>query len=292
MSELERILNAKEKKNKDSFLSKILKRFKNFLRLSFPKIYKIKLYLKKKQTFSGWGLSTDSTCPPWHNLDEQNNIIFNQIQNDLIKKVEEKDFHLTQFNYRDANYKKVLEELLWRHYVVFNSVLYAIKFTKEVQKNIVECGVCDGLTMNFAMSACLSKKITYTGFLYDAWEELLSNNEKLRFNYSYLDINTTKINLKNFSNNSIYNKGFIPKVFKDSKNPQIVHWLHVDLNSTEATIESLNFFYDKIVNHGVILFDDYGGFDETRKAIDIFFSNKNGHFTNLPTGQGIFYKNN
>ncbi len=55
MSELERILNAKEKKNKDSFLSKILKRFKNFLRLSFPKIYKIKLYLKKKKNIFWMG---------------------------------------------------------------------------------------------------------------------------------------------------------------------------------------------------------------------------------------------
>ena len=42
---------------------------------------------------------------------------------------------------------------------------------------------------------------------------------------------------------------------------------------------------------GVILFDDYGGFDDTRKIIDSFFENKKGHFISLPTGQGIFYKN-
>ena len=41
---------------------------------------------------------------------------------------------------------------------------------------------------------------------------------------------------------------------------------------------------------GVILFDDYGGFGDTRKIVDEFFKSKNGHFTNYPTGQGIFIK--
>ena len=38
------------------------------------------------------------------------------------------------------------------------------------------------------------------------------------------------------------------------------------------------------------LFDDYGGFDDTRKVIDNFFDDKKGHFINYPTGQGVFLK--
>ena len=53
---------------------------------------------------------------------------------------------------------------------------------------------------------------------------------------------------------------------------------------------SLEFFFDKLVSGGVILFDDYGGFDDTRKIVDEFLKNKKGHFTNYPTGQGIFIK--
>ena len=41
---------------------------------------------------------------------------------------------------------------------------------------------------------------------------------------------------------------------------------------------------------GVILFDDYGGFADTRRIVDEFFKNKKGHFTNYPSGQGIFIK--
>ena len=292
MSELERILNAKEKKTKKPFFSKLVAYFKNFLRLSFPKIYKAKIYLKKKQTFSGWGLTTDFTCPPWKNSSNKDDTLFTQINNELIEKVQKKEFLITQFNYANTDYKKILEELSWRHYVVFNSVLHSTKFTKEQEINLVECGVCDGLTINFAMKACEAKKINYKSFLYDAWTELTSKDEKLRFNYSYLDIDTTKVNLRNFSKNTIYNKGFIPKIFATSNNPRLINWLHIDLNSSDATIATLEFLYDKIVDQGVILFDDYGGFDETRKKIDNFFSDKKGHFINFPTGQGIFYKKN
>ena len=68
--------------------------------------------------------------------------------------------------------------------------------------------------------------------------------------------------------------------------------MHIDLNSNEATNDSLIFFYDKIEINGLILFDDYGGFEDTRKIVDNFFSDKDGHFINFPTGQAIFYKKN
>ena len=82
----------------------------------------------------------------------------------------------------------------------------------------------------------------------------------------------------------------IPNIFKNATNPSEVSWLHIDLNSTDATKSSLDFFYDKLISGGIILFDDYGGFDDTRKAIDNFFDDKSGHFINYPTGQGVFIK--
>ena len=293
MSEIERILTIKKKRYKKiSYLSKLWKRIKNHLRQVFPIIYKIKQDSKRKVTFSGWGMTTNTTTPPWENNNLEENIIFQETQNNLIDKVNEKAFQLTQFYHEDADYKKIISELQWRHYVVFNSVLKILKFTKEQETeiNLVECGVCDGLTINFAMAACELKKAKYKSYLYDAWEDLSSLSTDSSFNYKYLDIERAKLNLKNFSNKTIYNKGFIPNVFNKANNPQKIHWLHIDLNSNHATKDSLEFFYDKIVENGIILFDDYGGFEETRKIVDIFFENKKGHFMNLPTGQGIFYK--
>jgi O-methyltransferase len=293
MSEIERVLTAKEKKKKKKSSSSILiKKIKNYFRLKFPRLHKIKLELKKDQTFSGWGMNTYGTCSPWSNQNKIDNQIFSKSHNELVHAIKENKFKLTQFYYEDVNYKKILEELRWRHYTVFNTILYVINFLQEEELTIVECGVCDGLTVHFAMKAAEYKRKKYTSYLYDTWAELESSEEDLRFKYSYLDIETTKYNLQNFSKNTIYNKGHIPDVFDNSKNPEKINWLHIDLNSNNATSKTLEFFYNKISHNGVILFDDYGGFDETRKIIDNFFENKNGHFVSLPTGQGIFYKNN
>ena len=293
MSEIERVLNIKKKRDKKlSFLSKLWKRTKNYLRIIFPKIYKIKQDLKKKDTFSGWGMTTNTSTPPWKNKNLKENIIFQDEQKSLINKISKETFQLTQFYHEDTDYKKIIEETQWRHYIVFNSILKTLKFTENSEVSLVECGVCDGLTINFAMAACEFKKINYKSYLYDAWEDLSPLREDLMFDYKYLDIERTKLNLKNFLDKTVYNKGFIPDIFEKGNNPKKIHWLHIDLNSNQATKDSLEFFYDKIVENGTILFDDYGSFDDTRKIIDNFFYNKKGHFINLPTGQGIFYKKN
>ena len=47
--------------------------------------------------------------------------------------------------------------------IVFNSVLLASKNTSQKEMNLAECGVCDGLTIYFAVIACellnMDKKI-------------------------------------------------------------------------------------------------------------------------------------
>ncbi len=287
MSEIERILNLKEKKNKN-LLSKLNLSFKNFLLKIFSKHYDFKEFHKRKKTFSGWGLTTTGTIPPWENKNDDEMFFFKNSVEKLKSLIKQKTFRLTQFEYKDTNYDKIIDELSWRHYVVFNSVLLAIKDKTSNKINLVECGVCDGLTIYFALKACEKRSSSYTGYLYDAWENL--KNDKLRFQYSYLDLEVTKKNLNMFYENLVFNKGFIPKVFDTAKNPDRINWLHIDLNSNEATQSSLNFFYNKITSGGVMLFDDYGGFHETRNIIDDFIKDKKGHFINYPTGQGVFLK--
>ena len=219
MSEIERILNAREKKvEQKSLISSFFKKIKKFLSLKFPKLNKIKLELKKKNTFSGWGMNTQGTYPPWNNLSLVENKNFSIAHNELLDLLKQSRFSLTQFFYKDADYKKIIEELQWRHYIVFNSVLHAINFSESDDISIVECGVCDGLTAHFAMKACQYKNSFFTAYLYDTWAKLNSADEDLRFKYAYLNIETTKSNLQQFSENITYNKGFIPDIFKSAKN--------------------------------------------------------------------------
>ena len=83
-------------KSKKSFLSLYFKKFKNLLKIKFPLITFLYPVIKKKSkiTFSGWGMATHSTNPPWYkdnsfkkNIDIFNfNIAHNIILN-LVKKI-------------------------------------------------------------------------------------------------------------------------------------------------------------------------------------------------------------
>ena len=81
------------------------------------------------------------------------------------------------------------------------------------------------------------KNLNFKCYLYDSWSTIdkkrLAKSEKwLEGSYSYLDIDNTKKNLSIFNNNLIFNKGYISESFKIASNPEIVSWLHVDLNSS------------------------------------------------------------
>jgi hypothetical protein len=165
-----------------------------------------------------------------------------------------------------------------------------------VVRNLVECGVCDGLTVFFAMEA-IKGNAAFKSFLYDAWEgmkkeNLLDSEIKSAGDYDYLRIENTKRNLAAFHDRSVFNKGYIPDSFEGANNPTEVTWLHIDLNSSVITKCSLDFFYDRVVSGGLILFDDYAWPDyyDTKVVVDQFFSGKSGTLLHLPTGQAIYFK--
>ena len=120
----------------------------------------------------------------------------------------------------------------------------------------------------------------------------IKENIKTGGDYNYLNIKTKKKNLVDFENYTIFNKGYIPEIFHSAKNPENLSWLHIDLNSSLPTKESLEFFYPKIEKNGIILFDDYSqdGYEETREVVENFFVNKNIIFLHLMTGQAMIIK--
>ena len=145
----------------------------------------------REPDFTGWGMITH-TFTPWHdgggselarNFLEANQKIVDDVIADKFK--------LSQFE-KDGNEKDVLDSLMWRHYIVYWSALYASKATNCVTKNMVECGVCDGLTAAFAMHA-VNDKYEFKSFLYDSWDamksEYLLESEKMSAGcYSYLSV--------------------------------------------------------------------------------------------------------
>jgi len=237
--------------------------------------------------FSGWGMRTTHDVP-WNSI---GNECFLQA-NSYVKK------HF-EFSGDDGVKLSDIDRLLWRHWIVSYCVRHAIKFT-EKHADMVECGVCDGLTAFFALNELQhNPSIRYVQMhLYDAWspmlkEHLLEDEAPLIGKYPNISVARVKKNLNKFLNRIIFHPGHIPEsLHVKPSSPKKISYLSIDLNSAKATVAVLEYFFPKLVKGGIILFDDYGWLDfhSTKEAVDKFFANKQGILMPLPTGQAIYYR--
>jgi O-methyltransferase len=253
--------------------------------LSFTK----KMFFVKPK-FSGWGMTTLNQ-PPW--LNESKNTNFIKTSQDIKKKFQlDKKIH--GINEDD------IDELKWRHWIVTSLIKYSIKFTDVSEYNFVECGVGWGMSAFFALreiNVTKDKIVKPKMHLYDSWQDMrkseLLDSEEWHINqYSNLNIELTKKNLEEFEEETVFHIGFIPEVLHDTTPPNKIIYLHIDLNSANATTAALDFFYDKLVIGGIILFDDYGwdAYKDTKNIVDEFFKNKPGILIEFPTGQAVYFQ--
>ena len=239
--------------------------------------------------FRGWGMTTIHELP-WN--DDYTWKEFRRSTQD-IKKI---------FNF-SSNLHVTLENIdsfTYRHWTVAYCIRHVKKFTNIKNANFVECGVADGITAFFALRELFADKNDGIPnfYLFDAWESMdkssLTEIESTRATtYSRLSFERTKSNLNEYVDFLVFHKGHLPESLDSvPKVPDSIIYLHVDINSSIVTQEILEFFYPKFEKGGIILFDDYGWttFIETKKIVDIFFSNKPGMLLPLPTGQAIYFK--
>lgn len=271
------------------------------LRKNFPTLWVIYSLLREgSPTFSGWGMTTTSTYPPW--LDKNSNSCpavvkgFNSAHEEIIKRVSKNKFLLSQIPGNIEKQIQLLESLKWRHYLVYWSARLAAQQSLKKETNFVECGVCDGLSLFFATQAGKQVKKNLKVFAYDAWAPMKSRDlqreeKKLSGAYGHISLDNTKRNLQKMSSRVVWNRGSIPTSFRFSKNPDSVAWLHLDLNSALATEKSLQFFFSRFCQGTIVLFDDYGwkAHLETKKKVDRFVRHAGMELLHFPTGQAIAF---
>jgi O-methyltransferase len=170
----------------------------------------------------------------------------------------------------------MVRELRWRHFLVFWSARLALRAPVKTHP-LVECGVCDGLTIHFALRASPESD----AFLYDSW----GSADK----YDYLSLEQTQRHLAAFAGRTRFIQGLIPDSLRLGM-PDSCAWFRIDLNAAEPTRAALEAFYDRMPPRGVVLFDDYGWPDrrETKRAVDQFFAGKRGQLLQFPTGQALW----
>jgi len=88
-----------------------------------------------------------------------------------------------------------------------------------------------------------------------------------------------------------FHKGWIPERFPEVEG-ECFCLVHIDVDLYDPTRESLEFFFPRLVTGGIIVLDDYGfsTCPGARQAVDEFFGSKKEPVLELPTGQGLVFK--
>jgi len=178
------------------------------------------------------------------------------------------------------------------------NLYYLSKSIKDLEGDTAECGVFEG-----ASSYLILKSNSGTGkehYIFDSFEGLskieendfVINKKIPQWKESDLSVgeNVVRHNLDEFENVH-YLKGWIPERFGEISNKKY-SFAHIDVDLYQPTLESINYFYNRMVVGGMIVCDDYG-FNTcpgAYKAMKEFFSDKTESIIHLTTGQGVVIK--
>jgi O-methyltransferase len=178
-------------------------------------------------------------------------------------------------NYHSLDRKYTLDQLL--------------KLVVGLEGDTAECGAYKG-----ASSYLMCRRITGLNkkhHVFDSFEGLSKPGPADGFYWEKgnLAAGETLIheNLKDFDF-VVYHRGWIPERFGEVFARRFC-FVHIDVDLFQPTLDSLNFYYPRVVNGGIILCDDYGFITcpGARKAVDTFFEDKPEEVVSLTTGQGL-----
>lgn len=188
------------------------------------------------------------------------------------------------------DYTMVTED---RCYIIHKFCLHCL----NLEGDFAECGVYKGGTAfmtayTLRSNSVLDKQVhlfdTFVGM--PSFAELGIDGHK-EGDFGDVSLNEVKQFLSEFPF-VFFHPGVLPDTLSDVRDSRFAY-VHVDVDLYDTTMELCNFFYDRMVRGGIMIFDDYGfpGYElAERKAVDEFFSDKPESPISLRTGQCFVYK--
>ena len=180
---------------------------------------------------------------------------------------------------------------------------YFSKYASKLDGDFVECGVGRGLLSKTIVTYLNFEKINKFFYLFDTFEGIPIEQGKNKKEKEMMNLLNTISYQGNYYNEvrqtfSKYQnvkliRGVVPESLKKISLNKI-SYLSMDMNNSYAEIECIKFFWDKIINSGIVLLDDYAtndAFKEQKDSWDKFSQEKNFDILTLPTGQGLIIKN-
>lgn len=193
---------------------------------------------------------------------------------------------------RELKDKKDIPERKFVLHSIANSI-------KHIPGDIAECGVYIGESSFLMLDAMKDTDKHFFGF--DSFEGLSKpgNFDKVTHKHSFQwkqnDLSVpeqlARNNLQPFQDRFTIYKGWIPERFNEVDDKTFC-LVHIDVDLYQPTLESIDFFWDKMSVGGALVCDDYG-FETcpgARKAMDEFFNERELSVIHLTTGQGVVFK--
>ena len=227
----------------------------------------------------------------FENIKIENNIDFFQLWKETFQKI---------YPNKKVNFNDPLMTLR------INKNFYLCKYfisIKNIEGDFFECGVFKGFSSLLLRSIeeNLSNFNINNYFLIDSFEGLsdfLDEDKSLNPDIIQnkkgdlkANIEDVKVLFNQFKNVNII-KGWIPKVFESLDEKNKYKFVHIDVDLYQPTFDSLNYIYDKIVEGGILITDDYRSpsFPGNQKAWEKYFNSKNIRSLSLPSGQAVVIK--
>ena len=175
-------------------------------------------------------------------------------------------------------------------------ILYQfLRIVEAVPGDTAECGVYHGASSYLICSFThQSRNYRRTHFMFDSFEGLSApsslDGDHWRAGALAWELDDVKRRLAKFQNLS-WHKGWIPERFVDVEDRDFA-FVHIDVDLYQPTLDSINFFYDRMNSGGVIICDDYGftSCPGATLAIDEYLSDKAEKMIPLSCGGGFMIK--
>lgn len=165
--------------------------------------------------------------------------------------------------------------------------------------HVAECGTRNGKSALFMLEVLPADRKM---FLFDSFEGLSDPTPGIDPLDSAIKPGQTKRVFHNEDLDGVYRrfssfdnaqimKGWIPERFPDVAAERFC-FVHVDVDLYQPTKDSLEFFYDRLSQHGILVCDDYGSsaYPGSRQAMDEFFASRSETPIELPQGQAFIVK--
>jgi hypothetical protein len=175
-------------------------------------------------------------------------------------------------------------------------VYQLLRLVANVPGDTAECGVYRGATSYLICCANRESRAgDKTHHLFDSFEGLsqpgLADGTHWSEGDLQCEMETVRHALSNFDRLE-FHPGWIPKGFREVENRKF-SFVHIDVDLTDPTLESLAFFYPRMQAGGIIACDDYGWRTcaGATHAINRFLEDKPEKMLTLPDGGGFLIKN-